>query len=32
VATAALSPGEIAEPLRAILRKYRNVEVCSERS
>jgi NADH:quinone reductase (non-electrogenic) len=27
VATAALSPGEIAEPLRAILRKYRNVEV-----
>ena len=27
VATAALSPGEIAEPLRAILRKYRNVDV-----
>lgn len=27
VATAALSPGEIAEPLRAILRKRRNVEV-----
>ena len=27
VATAALSPGEIAEPLRAILRKYRKVEV-----
>src|SRR5713101_10156056 len=27
VATAALSPGNIAEPLRAILRKYRNVEV-----
>jgi NADH dehydrogenase len=27
VATAALSPGEIAEPLRAILRKFRNVEV-----
>jgi len=27
VATAALSPGDIAEPLRAILRKYRNVEV-----
>jgi NADH dehydrogenase len=27
VATAALSPGEIAEPLRAILRKYHNVEV-----
>jgi NADH:ubiquinone reductase (H+-translocating) len=27
VATAALSPGEIAEPLRAILRKYRSVEV-----
>jgi NADH:quinone reductase (non-electrogenic) len=27
VATAALSPGEIAEPLRAILRKYRNVHV-----
>src|SRR5438874_1622287 len=27
VATAALSPGEIAEPLRAILRKYRNLEV-----
>jgi NADH dehydrogenase len=27
VATAALSPGEIAEPLRAILRKYRNIEV-----
>lgn len=27
VATAALSPGEIAEPLRAILRKYRNAEV-----
>ncbi|TMF04577.1 MAG: NAD(P)/FAD-dependent oxidoreductase [Chloroflexi bacterium] len=27
VATAALSPGEIAEPLRAILRKNRNVEV-----
>jgi NADH dehydrogenase len=27
VATAGLSPGEIAEPLRAILRKYRNVEV-----
>jgi NADH dehydrogenase len=27
VATAALSPGEIAEPLRAILRNYRNVEV-----
>jgi NADH dehydrogenase len=27
VATAALSPGEIAEPLRAILRKYQNVEV-----
>jgi NADH dehydrogenase len=27
VATAALSPGDIAEPLRAILRKYRNVHV-----
>lgn len=27
VATASLSPGEIAEPLRAILRKYRTVEV-----
>jgi NADH dehydrogenase len=27
VATASLSPGEIAEPLRAILRKYRNVDV-----
>src|SRR6202035_318528 len=27
VAAAALSPGEIAEPLRAILRKHRNVEV-----
>src|SRR5919201_669154 len=27
VATAALSPGEIAEPLRAILRGHRNVEV-----
>jgi NADH dehydrogenase len=27
VATAALSPGEIAEPLRSILHKYRNVEV-----
>src|SRR5579864_4241594 len=27
VATAALSPGEIAEPLRAILRNYRSVEV-----
>ena len=27
VATAALSPGEIAEPLRAVLRKNRNVEV-----
>ena len=27
VATAALSPGEIAEPLRAILRKRRNVHV-----
>src|SRR5438067_12052216 len=27
VATAALSPGEIAEPLRAILRKHRSVEV-----
>ncbi|HEY2595074.1 MAG TPA: NAD(P)/FAD-dependent oxidoreductase, partial [Chloroflexota bacterium] len=27
VATAALSPGEIAEPLRAILSKYPNVEV-----
>jgi NADH dehydrogenase len=27
VATAALSPGDIAEPLRAILRKYRNVQV-----
>jgi NADH:ubiquinone reductase (H+-translocating) len=27
VATAALSPGEIAEPLRAILRKYRTVDV-----
>jgi NADH dehydrogenase len=27
VATASLSPGDIAEPLRAILRKYRNVEV-----
>src|SRR5437868_10706330 len=27
VATAALSPGDIAEPLRAIVRKYRNVEV-----
>jgi NADH dehydrogenase len=27
VATAALSPGNIAAPLRAILRKYRNVEV-----
>jgi NADH dehydrogenase len=27
VATAALSPGDIAEPLRAILRKYSNVDV-----
>jgi NADH:ubiquinone reductase (H+-translocating) len=27
VATAALSPGEIAEPLRSILHDYRNVEV-----
>jgi NADH:ubiquinone reductase (H+-translocating) len=27
VATAALSPGDIAEPLRAILRRYRNVHV-----
>src|SRR3712207_5415632 len=27
VATAALSPGDIAEPLRAILRRYRNIEV-----
>ncbi len=27
VATAALSPGDIAEPLRGVLRKYRNVEV-----
>src|SRR5438067_10258357 len=27
VATASLSPGEIAEPLRAILRKHRNVQV-----
>src|SRR5919198_4334877 len=27
VATAALSPGDIAEPLRAILRQHRNVEV-----
>ena len=27
VASAALSPGEIAEPLRAILRKQRNIEV-----
>jgi NADH dehydrogenase len=27
VATAALSPGDIAEPLRAILRKFRNVHV-----
>ncbi|HLZ26722.1 MAG TPA: NAD(P)/FAD-dependent oxidoreductase [Chloroflexota bacterium] len=27
VATAALSPGDIAEPLRAILHKYRTVEV-----
>jgi NADH dehydrogenase len=27
VATAALSPGDIAEPLRAILRNYANVEV-----
>jgi NADH:ubiquinone reductase (H+-translocating) len=27
VATASLSPGDIAEPLRAILRRYRNVEV-----
>src|SRR5258708_15852541 len=27
VATAALSPGDIAEPLRAILRKRRNVEI-----
>ncbi len=27
VATAALSPGDIAEPLRAILRKYPNAEV-----
>jgi NADH dehydrogenase len=27
VATAALSPGEIAEPLRAVLRRYRNVQV-----
>jgi len=27
VATAGLSPGEIAEPLRAILRKHRDVEV-----
>src|SRR5438094_5794313 len=27
VATAALSPGDIAEPLRTILRKRRNVEV-----
>ena len=27
VATAALSPGEIAEPIRAILRRHRNVDV-----
>jgi NADH dehydrogenase len=27
VATAGLSPGEIAEPIRSILRPYRNVEV-----
>ena len=27
VATAALSPGDIAEPIRSILRKYRNVRV-----
>ncbi|MDP9226416.1 MAG: NAD(P)/FAD-dependent oxidoreductase, partial [Actinomycetota bacterium] len=27
VATAGLSPGDIAEPIRAILRKYRNVRV-----
>src|SRR5207253_5579169 len=27
VATAALSPGDIAEPLRAVLRRYRNVRV-----
>jgi NADH dehydrogenase len=27
VATAALSPGDIAEPLRAILRRFRNVQV-----
>src|SRR3954470_15140369 len=27
VATAGLSPGEIAEPIRSILRSYRNVEV-----
>jgi NADH:ubiquinone reductase (H+-translocating) len=27
VATAALSPGEIAQPIRAILRRYRNVDV-----
>jgi NADH:ubiquinone reductase (H+-translocating) len=30
VATAALSPGDIAEPLRAILRKHRNVRVWLE--
>src|SRR5919197_1764593 len=27
VATAAVSPGDIAEPIRAILRKFRNVRV-----
>jgi NADH:ubiquinone reductase (H+-translocating) len=27
VATGALSPGEIASPLRAVVRKYRNIEV-----
>ena len=31
VATAALSPGDIAEPLRAILRKYRTSKSCSAR-
>ena len=27
VATAALSPGEIAQPIRSVLRRYPNVEV-----
>ena len=32
VATAALSPGEIAQPIRSILRTYPNVEVLLARS